>query len=84
MSEKQKRGFACLTPEARLLVSSKGGKAAHASGKAHRWTSAEAKLNGHKGGKATMKNRFLNQTLKALAAMAGDYQGNPVTIHEAE
>ena len=48
----QKRGFANLTPEKRSEVSSKGGKASQATGKAHRWTPEQAKEAGRKGGKA--------------------------------
>jgi len=36
------RGFASMAPERRAEISSRGGKAAHASGKAHRFTSEEA------------------------------------------
>lgn len=59
MSEKQKRGFANLTAERRAEISSAGGKAAHAKGRAHRWTvgSAEASEAGRKGGSAVRKAR---------------------------
>ena len=50
----QKRGFANLTPKARAAMASKGGIAAQASGKAHRWTTVEqAREAGRKGGRAT-------------------------------
>ena len=53
-SQKPKpRGFAALSPEARETVSSMGGRAAHASGVAHKFTSAEAQAAGRKGGAAT-------------------------------
>jgi general stress protein YciG len=48
--EKKKRGFANLSPEARRDVAAKGGKTAHALGKAHRWTPEEASLAGKKSG----------------------------------
>ena len=44
------RGFARLDAEQRKAVSSKGGKAAHEKGTAHRWTQAEASAAGRKGG----------------------------------
>lgn len=50
--EKSKRGFAAMTPERQRSVASMGGKAAHALGRAHQWTSAEATAAGKKGGKA--------------------------------
>jgi hypothetical protein len=43
------QGFAALSPERRREIASKGGQAAHAQGKAHRFTSQEAKLAGQRG-----------------------------------
>lgn len=37
------RGFAALTPEQRSEIARQGGKAAHAGGHAHQFTSEEAK-----------------------------------------
>lgn len=50
--EKKLRGFACLSSEARKEIASKGGKAAHKSGRAHEFTSEEAQIAGSLGGKA--------------------------------
>ena len=47
------RGFAGMTPEKRREISSKGGKAAHAKGVGHEFTSEEARAAGRKGGAAT-------------------------------
>ena len=44
------RGFALLTAEQRAAVSSKGGKAAHALGRAHKWDQEAARAAGRKGG----------------------------------
>jgi hypothetical protein len=44
------RGFASMTPEKKKEIASKGGKAAHTMGKAHKWTSDKAKVAGQKGG----------------------------------
>lgn len=46
------RGFANLSPEDRKAISSKGGKASHASGTAHKWTKEEASAAGRKGGQS--------------------------------
>jgi len=46
------RGFAAIDPERRRLVSSVGGKAAHARGTGHEFTSEEAREAGRKGGRA--------------------------------
>lgn len=45
-----KRGFAAMDPERVREISRKGGAAAHALGKAHRWTRDEAVAAGRKGG----------------------------------
>lgn len=54
---KQRRGFACMTPDARKRIASLGGKAAHVAGKAHEWTAAEASAAGRKGGAAKHAHR---------------------------
>lgn len=42
-----------MTPDARRAAASIGGKAAHAKGTAHQWTSETARAAGRKGGLAT-------------------------------
>ena len=44
------RGFASMTAEKKREIASKGGRAAHALGTAHKWTSEEAQAAGRKGG----------------------------------
>lgn len=46
------RGFAAMDPKRVAEIASKGGKAAHAAGTAHQFTSEEARTAGHKGGVA--------------------------------
>lgn len=62
MEEKQKRGFAAMTPERVKEICAKGGKSAHAKGTAHRWTTEQAREAGRKGG--------LKTKAKAVAAAA--------------
>lgn len=59
---KDKRGFASMSPEKQREIASKGGKAAHESGKAHEWDSEAAKRAGRKGGKVSRggRGRVLN------------------------
>ena len=45
-----RRGFAAMDPAIQKEIASKGGRAAHAQGTAHRFTSEEARLAGKKGG----------------------------------
>ncbi len=51
------RGFAAMSAEKQREIASKGGKAAHQSGKAHEFTSEEAREAGRKGGFAVSQNR---------------------------
>ncbi len=50
VSKVRSRGFASMNPEKRRTIASKGGKAAHEQGRAHKWTSEEAQVAGRKGG----------------------------------
>ena len=52
---KKPRGLAALTSERRREIASKGGQAAHAQGKAHRFTSEEAQAAGQRGGKISRR-----------------------------
>jgi uncharacterized protein len=49
---KADRGFASMPPEKRRRLSSMGGTAAHQKGRAHEWTTEEARTAGRKGGAA--------------------------------
>jgi general stress protein YciG len=53
----KKRGFAGMPPEQQRAIASKGGKSAHAQGKAHEFTSEEAKVAGKKGGAIVSSDR---------------------------
>lgn len=52
MAEKSRRGFAAMDREKQRQIASKGGKAAHAKGSAHEFTSDQAREAGRKGGRA--------------------------------
>jgi general stress protein YciG len=52
MAETSKRGFAGMDREKQRQIASKGGKAAHAKGTAHHFTTDEARVAGRKGGMA--------------------------------
>lgn len=51
------RGFASMSLAQRKAIASLGGKAAHAIGRAHQWTSQEAQDAGRKGGRASQVAR---------------------------
>ncbi|HEY0140300.1 MAG TPA: KGG domain-containing protein [Thermoanaerobaculia bacterium] len=52
-----KRGFASMDPNKQREIASKGGRAAHAKGTAHEFTSEEARVAGRKGGEAVSRDR---------------------------
>jgi uncharacterized protein len=47
-----KRGFALIDPQRQREIASQGGKTAHQEGRAHQFTSEEAREAGRKGGSA--------------------------------
>ena len=51
------RGFASMDPQRQREIASKGGRAAHAKGTAHEWTSDEARNAGRKGGETVSRDR---------------------------
>jgi uncharacterized protein len=55
--KKSNRGFASMDREKQKEIASKGGKAAHAQGRAHEFTADEARSAGRKGGEVVSKNR---------------------------
>lgn len=54
---KQNKGFAVMTPEQKKEIASAGGRAAHAQGKAYKFSSEAAKVAGQKGGRTVSQNR---------------------------
>lgn len=57
MAQTSSRGFASMDPEKQKEIARKGGRAAHAKGTAHEFTSEEARSAGRKGGEAVSRNR---------------------------
>ena len=49
----RRRGFASMDSDKQREIAQKGGKAAHAKGTAHEWTTEEARVAGRKGGEAS-------------------------------
>ena len=54
---KEDRGFASMDGNKQREIASKGGKAAHEKGTAHKWTSEEAREAGRKGGMASHRRK---------------------------
>jgi general stress protein YciG len=55
------RGFASMERKKQREIASKGGRAAHAKGTAHEWTSEEAREAGRKGGMAARRRTQLRK-----------------------
>ena len=70
MSNKSKRGFGSMDAEKQKAIASKGGKAAHQQGRAHEFTSDEARDAGSKGGKAVAKDRAHMARIGSLGGKA--------------
>lgn len=68
---RERRGFASMSPEKQREIASKGGRAAHAKGTAHEWTSDEARRAGRKGGQISRGGRG------RLVAPASEDLGQP-------
>jgi len=65
------RGFASMDNEKQREIARKGGKAAHAKGTAHEFSSAEAKQAGSKGGKSAHEKGTAHEFSSEEAREAG-------------
>jgi uncharacterized protein len=54
---KEDRGFASMDRNKQREIASKGGKAAHQLGRAHQWTTEEARTAGRRGGIASHRRK---------------------------
>lgn len=69
------RGFAALPPDQHRAVASKGGKAVHANGNAHRFTPAEARQAGRKGAAVRLSRPFEEDEKVAPYVVLGPSRG---------
>lgn len=69
---KSRRGFASMDPERQREIASKGGRAAHAKGTAHEWSSEEARRAGRKGGETVSRDRA---HMAAIGREGGEARG---------
>lgn len=66
-----KRGFASMDKDKQRAIASSGGKAAHAMGTAHKYTSETGREAGRKGGKRAHETGAAHQFTSEEAAAAG-------------
>lgn len=69
---KSNRGFASMDEGKQREIASKGGKAAHAQGRAHEFTADEARTAGRKGGEAVSRDR---EHMAAIGRAGGQARG---------
>ena len=71
VEHKERRGFASMSPDKQREIASKGGRAAHEKGTAHKWTTDEARSAGRKGGQVSRGGRgrlYVPTDLTGMAA----------------
>jgi general stress protein YciG len=78
------RGFAAMSPEKQKEIASKGGKAAHAQGKAHKFTSEEARVAGKRGGEVVSRDRIHMASIGSLGGLARQMGSTKAIRAEAE
>ncbi len=71
-SKKEGRGFASMEAERQREIARKGGKAAHAQGRAHEFTADEARVAGRLGGEMVSRDR---EHMRAIGRAGGRARG---------
>ncbi len=77
---KSNRGFASMDSGKQREIASKGGKAAHAQGRAHEFTPDEARTAGRKGGEVVSRDRA---HMAAIGRAGGQARGRNRALQAA-
>ncbi len=77
---KSNRGFASMDTGKQREIASKGGKAAHAQGRAHEFSADEARVAGRKGGEVVSRDRA---HMAAIGRAGGQARGRNRATSEA-
>jgi general stress protein YciG len=77
---KSNRGFASMDPGKQREIASKGGRAAHAQGRAHEFTADEARTAGRKGGEVVSRDRA---HMAAIGRAGGQARGRNRALQTA-
>ncbi|HEV3193330.1 MAG TPA: KGG domain-containing protein [Polyangiaceae bacterium] len=77
---KSNRGFASMDLGKQREIASKGGKAAHAQGRAHEFSADEARVAGRKGGEVVSRDRA---HMAAIGRAGGQARGRNRAVSEA-
>ena len=78
---KSRRGFASMDPARQREIASRGGRAAHAKGTAHEWSSDEARVAGRKGGEVVSRDR---EHMAAIGREGGEARGQNARLARSE
>lgn len=78
---KSRRGFASMDPARQKEIASRGGRAAHAKGTAHEWSSDEARVAGRKGGEVVSRDR---EHMAAIGREGGEARGQNARLARSE
>jgi general stress protein YciG len=78
---KSNRGFASMDTGKQREIASKGGKAAHAQGRAHEFSADEARVAGRKGGEVVSRDRA---HMAAIGRAGGQARGRNRAMSEAD
>lgn len=65
-----KQGFASMSPDKQRAIASQGGKASHAAGRAHIFTTEELRAAGKKGGATVARDRAHMAEIGRLGGLA--------------
>jgi general stress protein YciG len=68
-NKKSRRGFAAIDPDRLREIAGRGGRAAHANGRAHEFTTEEARAAGRKGGKVPKARARAARVAEAAARL---------------
>ncbi len=77
---KSNRGFASMDMSKQREIASKGGKAAHAQGRAHEFSADEARVAGRKGGEVVSRDRA---HMAAIGRAGGQARGRNRALQAA-
>jgi general stress protein YciG len=82
--QKERRGFASMSPEKQREIASKGGRAAHEKGTAHEWSADEARSAGRKGGQVSRGGRGRLAETPELALNTTETSGDRLMTNRPE
>lgn len=83
VGEKKKRGFGGMSPEKQREIASKGGRAAHAKGSAHKFSHDDAVAAGRKGGKNNVnRHRFTSEEAREAGKKGGRKKKPPTETEQ--